>query len=75
MLVIAEMIGDLAIEGGLQNRLGQPLQEPALAGQLQPLAAGLLDELADELLLDRRGLQDGSAWSSAVMNSVTVSVT
>jgi hypothetical protein len=48
------MVGDLALQGGLQNRLGQLLQQPALASQLQPLAAGLLDELVDQFLLDRR---------------------
>ena len=54
MLVIAEMVGDLALQGGLQNPLGQLLQQPTLAGQLQPLAAGPLDELVDQFLLDRR---------------------
>jgi hypothetical protein len=44
-------------QGGLKNRLGQLLRQPFLAGQLQPSAPGLLDELIDELLLDRRGLQ------------------
>lgn len=51
------MVGDLALQGGLQNLLGQLLQQPALAGQLQPLAVGLLDELVDQLLLDRRSLR------------------
>ncbi|MER5916247.1 hypothetical protein ABT124_39060 [Streptomyces sp. NPDC001982] len=37
--------------------MGVLLQQPALASQLQPLAPGLLDELVDELLLDRRSLQ------------------
>jgi hypothetical protein len=59
VLVVAEVVGDLALQGGLQNRLGQLLQQPALAGQLQTLAAGLFDELVDQFLLDRRGLRRG----------------
>ncbi len=37
MLVIAEVVGDLALKGGLQQPLGQLLQQPTLAGQLQAL--------------------------------------
>jgi hypothetical protein len=34
VLVIAEVVGDLALQGGLQQPLGQLLEQPALAGQL-----------------------------------------
>jgi hypothetical protein len=56
------MVGDLALQGGLQNRLGQLLQQPALAGQLQPLATGLLDELVS-FCSTVAASGDGSAWS------------
>ncbi|GGT57234.1 hypothetical protein GCM10010271_71200 [Streptomyces kurssanovii] len=34
VLVIAEVIGDLTFQGGLQQPLRQLLEQPALAGQL-----------------------------------------
>lgn len=37
VLVIAEMVGDLAPESGLQEPLGQLLEQAALAGQLKTL--------------------------------------
>ena len=37
VLVTAEMVGDLALQGGLQQPLGQLLEQSALAGQLQAL--------------------------------------
>jgi hypothetical protein len=75
VLVIAEMVGDLALQGGLQNRLGQLLQQPSLASQLQPLAPGLLDELVDELPLDRRTLRRRFRLVIGGHRLVTVSVT
>jgi hypothetical protein len=40
MLVVADMVGDLALEGRLQDPLGQLLQQPALTGQPQPVTTG-----------------------------------
>jgi len=51
VLLIAEMIGDLALQGGLQHALGQLPQQPALAGQLQVARAGTVDLLPDQLLV------------------------
>ncbi|MFJ5219742.1 hypothetical protein ACIP98_34230 [Streptomyces sp. NPDC088354] len=45
------MISDPAIEGGLRHPLGQLLQKPALAGQLQPARAGSVDQLPDQLII------------------------
>ncbi|MPY30192.1 hypothetical protein FNH09_02345 [Streptomyces adustus] len=38
---MAEMVSDLAFEGGLEDPLRQLLQQPALAGELDSAAAGL----------------------------------
>ncbi|WP_028805596.1 hypothetical protein [Streptomyces sp. 142MFCol3.1] len=51
------MIGDLAFQGGLQHPLGQLLQQPSLAGQLQALTAGPVNQHRDQLLV-RRGRTD-----------------
>lgn len=51
MLLVAEVVGALALQGGLQHALGQLLQQPALAGQLQPARAGPVDQLPDQLLV------------------------
>ena len=51
MLVIAEVVGDLALQGGLQQPLGQLLQQPALAGQLQTLGLGPVHQLVDQLVV------------------------
>ena len=40
MAVVTEVIGELALERGLQQPLGQLLQQPILAVQLQPVRAG-----------------------------------
>jgi len=47
------MIGELALERGLDQPLGQRSQQPALAGQLQPTLAGAPDQAVDQLLVDR----------------------
>ncbi|GAA2230053.1 hypothetical protein GCM10010104_24000 [Streptomyces indiaensis] len=60
MLVISEVVGDLAFQGGLQQPLGQLLQQPALAGQLQALGLGAANQLVDQLVvhgLRRRSLR------------------
>jgi hypothetical protein len=51
VLVIADVIGDLAFQGGLQHPLGQLLQQPALPGQLQPVGPGTVDQHRDQLLV------------------------
>ncbi len=51
VLVIAEVVGDLAFQGGLQEPLGQLLQQPALAGQLQALGLGPAHQLVDQLVV------------------------
>ena len=51
VLVIAQVLGDLRLQGGLQHRLGQPGQQAARADQLDPFGAGLLHQLLRELLL------------------------
>ena len=53
VLVIAEVVGDLALQRGLQHPLRQLLQQPALAGQLQPTRTGPGGEPVDQLLVDR----------------------
>lgn len=57
VLLVADVIGDLAFQGGLQYPLGQLLQQPVLTGQLQALAAGPVNQHRDQLLV-RRGLTD-----------------
>ncbi len=53
VLVIAEVIGQLTLQRGLQQPLGQLPQQPALPGQLQPAGAGSVRQLLDELLVQR----------------------
>ncbi|WP_443042327.1 hypothetical protein [Streptomyces sp. B21-105] len=48
------MIRNLALQGGLQHPLGQLLQQPALPGQLQTLAAGPVHQHRDQLLVTRQ---------------------
>ena len=51
VLVIAEVVGDLALQSGLQQPLGQLLEQPALAGQLQALGLGPAHQLVDQLVV------------------------
>ncbi|KDO06061.1 hypothetical protein DV26_35840 [Amycolatopsis mediterranei] len=51
MLVIAEVVGDLALECGLQQPLRQLRQHPALAGQRQPASLRAAHQLRHELLV------------------------
>jgi len=46
------MIGELALQRGLHQPLGQRRQQPALTGQLQPALAGPPDQPVDQLLVD-----------------------
>ena len=50
LLVMAKVVGDLAFQGGLQP-LGQLLEQPTLAGQLQALSLSTADQLVDELVV------------------------
>ncbi|MFJ5035250.1 hypothetical protein ACIQB5_46175 [Streptomyces sp. NPDC088560] len=53
VLLVAEVVGDLALRGGLQHTLGQLLQQPALAGQLEPARTGPVDQLPDQLAVQQ----------------------
>jgi hypothetical protein len=57
MLAVAEMVIQLALQGALDDHLGQLAQQAALAGQLQPAGPGPLGELAQHLLISRRQLR------------------
>jgi hypothetical protein len=50
---VAEVTGDLAFQGGLNQPLGQLREQPALAGQRQPAGAGPAGQLRDQLLIHR----------------------
>jgi hypothetical protein len=54
VLVIADVVGDLALQGGLQHPLGQLLQQPVLAGQLQPLVPSPVNQHRNELFVRHR---------------------
>jgi hypothetical protein len=49
--LVAQVVGDLALQGGFEHPFGQLLQQPALAGQLQALTTGPLHEHRDQLLI------------------------
>jgi hypothetical protein len=53
MLAVAEVVGQLAFQGGLDQPLGELGQQPTLPGQLQPAVAGLPDQPVQQLLVDR----------------------
>ena len=59
MLAVAEVVIQLALQGALDDHLGQAAQQPALACQLQPAGAGPLCELAQHLLISCRQLRPG----------------
>jgi hypothetical protein len=46
VLVIADVVSDLARQRGLQEPLGQPLQQAALTGQLEPVVPGTVTRMA-----------------------------
>jgi hypothetical protein len=50
--VVAEVVGDLALQRGLDQPLRELGQQPALAGQLQPARTGPPDRPRDQLLVD-----------------------
>lgn len=45
---MAERVGDLIFEGGLQQPVGQLLQQPAVTGQLQVLGLDAAHQLVDQ---------------------------
>jgi len=53
VLGVAKMIIQLALERRVHDPFGQPGQQPALTGQLQPLRSGPIGELLDQLLIHR----------------------
>ncbi|OKI40772.1 hypothetical protein A6A29_38970 [Streptomyces sp. TSRI0281] len=59
MLVIAEVVADLALQGGLQQSLRQLLQQPTLAGQLQTLGLSPGDQLVNSSISRLGGLAFG----------------
>ena len=71
VLAIAEMVIQLAFQGALDHHLGQPAQQPALTGQLQPAGAGPLGKLAQHLLVGRG--EPAPAWSPVVTSVTGVS--
>jgi hypothetical protein len=46
---MAQVVGDLTVEGRLQHAFGQLLQQPTVASQRQARGAGLLHQPADQL--------------------------
>ena len=54
VLLIAEMLGHLLAQRGLDHRLGQLLEQPVRAGQRQALLLGQPDQLGRSLLLSRQ---------------------
>ena len=50
-VLVAQVLGQLRLEGGLQHLLGQPGQQPARADQGHPLSLRLGEQLLGELLL------------------------
>ncbi|OIJ63167.1 hypothetical protein WN71_035570 [Streptomyces mangrovisoli] len=51
MLLTAEVVGDLILQGGLQDPFGQLLQQPAVSGRLQSLRAGTVRRHGHQLLV------------------------
>ncbi|WP_245660189.1 hypothetical protein, partial [Nocardia gamkensis] len=47
------MVGDLTIEGGFDDHLGQLRQQPTLTGQLQAVAPGLSHQLTHQFGIHR----------------------
>jgi hypothetical protein len=52
MAAVAEVIGELTLQGGLHQPLRELGEQPALTGQLQPAVAGPPDQAVDQLLID-----------------------
>jgi hypothetical protein len=48
-----EVIGDLTLESGLEQPLGQRLEQADLAGEFDPALLGLTDQLVEQLPIQR----------------------
>ncbi len=59
VLVVADVVGDLTVQGRLEDPLGQLLQQPTLAGELQPVTTSPIDQHRDQLLIRDRTHQPG----------------
>jgi hypothetical protein len=55
VLVVADVVGDLTVQGGLEDPLGQLLQQTTLTGQLQPVTTSPIDQHRDQLLIHGPG--------------------
>jgi hypothetical protein len=69
MLVVADVFGHLLLEGGLDDLLGDRLQQPVRASQILTPGASGLDQLADRgalrLLRRERLLACLTQWAHA----------
>jgi hypothetical protein len=74
VLAVAEVVIQLAFQGALDDYLGQPAEQPALAGQPQPARPGPLGKLGQQLLISRRQLRFGLAGSLSRQSSGVSSV-
>jgi hypothetical protein len=60
MLVVSDVVSDLTVQRGLQDPLGQLLQQATLTGQLQPVTTSPVHQHRDQLLIrDRTGRPGG----------------
>jgi hypothetical protein len=59
MLTVPEMIIHLTLQGGLQDHLGQPAQQPTLPSQLQTLSPGPINQLPNQVLIQAIGRLSG----------------
>ena len=83
ILLIAQMIIQLALQGALDDHFRQLPQQAALAGELQPAGPGPLGKLTEQLLISRRQLSAGLAlivrhvnhWCLLRLGSYTVEIT
>jgi hypothetical protein len=83
VLLITEVVIELALQGALDHHLGQLAQQPALAGELQPARPGPLGKLAQQLLISRGQLRlplilagrHISHWCLLHLRSYTVEIT
>ncbi len=53
VLLVPKVVGDLTLERGLEDLLRELLQQPALAGQPDPVRLRPVHQLADQLLVQR----------------------
>lgn len=56
--LVAQAVGDLALQGGLQHQLRQLAQQPVLPGSIQVLLSGTGDQLRHQRPIHRRYLAE-----------------